>query len=132
MRKRFNLQKACILACLILSGPALAHHSVAAYDVEHVVPMEGTVKSISWTNPHITYQVEVLAKDNKAAEIWVFETSSPGVLTRSGWTKKSLQPGDRAIFAVAPLRSGNFGGYVTKATLPDGQVLTYSFLPSEQ
>ena len=132
MRNLFNRASVLAVMSLVLYGPAIAHHSVAAYDVEHVVPMEGIVKAVSWTNPHITYQVEVPPKDNKPAETWVFETSSPGVLTRSGWTKKSLQPGDKATFAVAPLRSGNPGGYVTKATLPDGQVLTYSFLPSEQ
>ena len=56
--------------------------------------MEGTVKTVNWTNPHISFVVETDAKDGEAVKIWVFEVSSPGVLTRSGWTKRSLQPGD--------------------------------------
>ena len=59
-------------------------------------------------------------------------SSSPGVLTRSGWTKRSLQPGDHAVFRYAPLRDGNPGGSLLKVTLPSGQELTYSLMPAEQ
>jgi hypothetical protein len=53
-------------------------------------------------------------------------------LTRSGWTKRSLQPGDHAVFRYAPLRDGNPGGFLLKVTLPSGQELTYSLMPAEQ
>ena len=54
---------------------------------------------------------------------------APGVLTRSGWTKRSLQPGDHAVFRYAPLRDGNPGGFLLKVTLPNGQELSYSLTP---
>jgi hypothetical protein len=135
-----------LAASLILSfgGMAVAHHSNAAYDLDHPKVMEGTVKTVNWTNPHITFVVEPDVKttdaktpDTKASDAktgdqpatWVFEVSSPGVLTRSGWTKRSLQPGDHAVFNYAPLRDGNPGGFLLKVTLPNGQELSYSLTP---
>jgi hypothetical protein len=94
--------------------------------------MEGTVKTVNWTNPHISFVVEADAKNGEAVKTWVFEVSSPGVLTRSGWTKRSLQPGDYAVFRYAPLRDGNAGGFLLKVTLPSGQELSYSLTPAEQ
>jgi len=117
---------------LILSGGAAAHHSGAAYDMAHQRTMEGTVKTVNWTNPHITFVIESDAKDGQPASTWVFEVSSPGVLSRSGWTKRSLQPGDHAVFHYAPLRDGNPGGFLLTVTLPSGQVLSFTLMPSEQ
>jgi hypothetical protein len=146
-----------LAAGLILGfgGVAAAHHSNAAYDMDHPQTLEGTVKTVNWTNPHITFVVEPDAKntDAKSADeknavpvsadasagttasavaspsTWVFEVSSPGVLTRSGWTKRSLQPGDHAVFNYAPLRDGNPGGFLLKVMLPSGQELSYSLTP---
>jgi hypothetical protein len=112
-------------------GIAAAHHSNAAYDLEHPKTAEGTVKAVNWTNPHITFVVDVDAKDAEAANTWVFEVSSPGVLTRSGWTKRSLQPGDHATFRYAPLRDGTTSGFLTKVTLASGQELSYNLTPAE-
>ncbi|MEA3150726.1 MAG: hypothetical protein QOD56_1665 [Gammaproteobacteria bacterium] len=126
-------------------GAAAAHHSNAAYDLDHPQTVEGTVKTVNWTNPHITFVVEPDVKNAEPASTststtastgtgtststWVFEVSSPGVLTRSGWTKRSLQPGDHAVFRYAPLRDGNPGGFLLKVTLPSGQELSYSLTP---
>jgi hypothetical protein len=113
-------------------GIAAAHHSNAAYDLDHPQTMEGTVKTVNWTNPHISFVIEKDAKGGEPATTWVFEVSSPGVLTRSGWTKRSLQPGDHAVFRYAPLRDGTPGGFLQKVTLPNGQELTYSLTPADQ
>jgi hypothetical protein len=130
---------ALLAVCLMLgfAGMAFAHHSNAAYDLDNPKTMEGTVKTVNWTNPHITFVVEPDAKSDakpgEAATPWVFEVSSPGVLTRSGWTKRSLQPGDHATFRYAPLRDGSLGGFLLKVTLPSGQELSYSLTtPADQ
>ena len=118
--------------CVGLIAPAGAHHSNAAYDSDHPVTMSGTVKIVNWTNPHITFVVERDAKDGEPASTWVFEVSSPGVLTRSGWSKRSLQPGDHAVFHFAPLRDGSAGGYLRSVKLPNGRELSYSLTPVDQ
>jgi len=115
-----------------LGSVATAHHSGAAYDMEHLRTTEGTVKTVNWTNPHITFVIECDAKEGASPQTLVFEVSSPGVLTRSGWTKRSLQPGDHALFHYAPLRDGNPGGFLLKVDLPNGQVLSFTVQPSDQ
>ena len=52
--------------------------------MEHPKTMEGTVKTVNWTNPHITFVIEADAKDGEPAPTWVFEVSSPGVLDPLG------------------------------------------------
>ena len=111
---------------------AAAHHSGAAYDMQDLRTAEGTVKTVNWTNPHITFVIERDARDGEPPQTMVFEVSSPGVLTRSGWTKRSLQPGDHAVFHYAPLRDGNPGGFLLKVDLPSGQELSFTLQPSDQ
>jgi hypothetical protein len=125
---------ACFSLSLLLAsiGAASAHHSTAAYDLEHRQTLQGTVKQVNWTNPHITFLIESDVKDGAQPVTWMFEVSSPGVLTRSGWTKRSLQPGDHAEFLYAPLRDGKPGGLLQKVTLPDGKELSYSLTAPEE
>ena len=125
---------AFIAVGLIVSfgGIAAAHHSGAAYDMQHLRTTEGTVKTVNWTNPHITFVIECDARDGEPPQTIVFEVSSPGVLTRSGWTKRSLQPGDHAVFHYAPLRDGNPGGFLLNVDLPNGQELSFTLQPSDQ
>jgi len=125
---------AFIAVGLIVSfgGIAAAHHSGAAYDMQHLRTTEGTVKTVNWTNPHITFVIECDARDDEPPQTMVFEVSSPGVLTRSGWTKRSLQPGDHAVFHYAPLRDGNPGGFLLNVDLPNGQELSFTLQPSDQ
>jgi len=134
MVKKVSPKIFLITAALLgaLDGAAIAHHSGAAYDLDHPKTMDGTVTTVNWTNPHITFVIEADAKDGKPATAWTFEASSPGVLTRSGWTKRSVQPGDHGTFVYAPLRDGNPGGLLLKAILPGGKEFSYTLSPPEQ
>ena len=40
------------------------------------------------------------------AQEWSIEATSPGVLTRSGWTRNAVKPGDRVSVEFNPLRDG--------------------------
>jgi len=104
--------------------PALAHHSFAMYDTSKTVTIKATVKSLQWTNPHV---IVWLNAEQQGAEpqLWSVEVSSPGAMTREGWTRRSLQPGDRVVVDLAPLRDGNHGGSLKKLTIvATGAVLT--------
>ncbi len=107
--------------------PAAAHHSFAMYDAAKLLTIKGTVKEFQWTNPHaILWLYADPAKGAGAGELWSFELStSPGPLTRLGWTKHSLNPGDKVSVQMNPLRDGEHGGSLKKAILTaTGQVLT--------
>jgi hypothetical protein len=118
-----------ILAAMIgAAAPALAHHSFAMYEPTKTLTFKGTVKTFQWTNPHVVIWVLVQPEGGGAAQEWSFETTSPGVLTRVGWTRQSLKAGDRVSVAFSPLRDGSHGGGLNSVTLLDtGQKLVPSF-----
>ena len=109
-----------------MTGPgALAHHSFAMYDSNQLLTVTGTVKIFQWSNPHVILWLVKGPDGSGASDIWTLELpTSPGVLTRMGWDKHSLQPGDRIVVEFNPLRNGEHGGSFKKATLVDsGKVL---------
>jgi hypothetical protein len=122
LRRLFALTAALGLA---FAGPALAHHSFAMFDSAKVVTLTGTVKDFQWTNPHVVLWVLTDAEDGKQPEEWTLELTSPGNLTRMGWSRHSLNAGDKVSVELSPLRDGTHGGSLRKATLAaTGQVLT--------
>ena len=116
-----SLTRAAIVffAATLAVMPAYAHHSFAMFDYTKSVTMEGTVKEFSWTNPHVVLWVVANPKDGQPEQIWSLETTSPGNLTRAGWTKHTFNPGDRVRVEFAPLRSGETGGSFKRAILTD-------------
>jgi Family of unknown function (DUF6152) len=116
------------LAAVAAAWPALAHHSFAAYDRTKTLTFKGTVKTFQWTNPHVVMWVVVQPDGGGAAQEWSFETTSPGVLTRIGWTRQSVKVGDRVSVEFNPLRDGSHGGGLNSVTLlATGQKLVPSF-----
>jgi hypothetical protein len=120
---------AVILAALTTSySLAFAHHSFAVYDRSKRLTLKGNVKSFQWTNPHCVIWVLVLPEGGGAPQEWSLEITSPGVLTRGGWTRNSVKPGDRVAVEFFPLRDGSHGGGLSAVTLLDtGQKLSTSF-----
>jgi len=122
------LMAIALAAALAAGWPAAAHHSFAMYEPIKTLTFKGTVKSFQWTNPHVVVWVLVQPEGGGAAQEWSFETTSPGVLTRAGWTRQSLKAGDRVRVTFSPLRDGSHGGGLNSVTLLEtGQTLVPSF-----
>ena len=109
-----------------VGAPAWAHHSFAMYDSNKLITVNATVKEFQWTNPHAILLIVSGANGAAPTQEWSIELpTSPGNLTRLGWTKHSLKAGDRILLDFNPLRDGAQGGSFKKATVVDtGQVLT--------
>ena len=109
-------------AMLALSGPALAHHSFAMFDQDNPIELEGVVAEFKFTNPHTFIVLQVKQADG-STQAWNLEGVSPANLTRSGWSSKSLKPGDEIKGKFWPLRSGAPGGAWTaiNVTFRDGR-----------
>src|SRR5262245_34780799 len=84
------------IAISIASGVGvIAHHSFAAeFDITKPVTLTGKVTKIEWTNPHAFLFVDVQDKQTGTVTNWEIEMGSPNGLTRLGWTRNALKPGD--------------------------------------
>ena len=130
---KLSLAALILIATAAVSWPAYAHHSIAVYDRSKVLTLKGNVKGFQWTNPHCVIWVLVQPEGGGEPQEWSFETTSPGVLTRGGWTRNSVKPGDRVSVEFSPLRDGSHGGGLNSVTLLDtGQKLSASFAASEK
>jgi hypothetical protein len=121
MRRR---NSTLLVALSIAAGAAPlahAHHSFASYDRAKKVTLEGTVKDFQFMNPHAW--IDVTVEGGGQVTDWGVEAGSPNMMTRSGWKKSSLKPGDRVVVVVNPLLDGRPSGSLVTITLPDGTVL---------
>ena len=111
--------RSALLALALASAaaaPVLAHHSFAMFDSQKTVTLEGTVREFQWTNPHTWIQIVVKDPSGKDVE-WSVEGGSPNGLSRDGWSRQSLKPGDKASVAIHPLKDGTNGGSLVSATV---------------
>lgn len=117
-----------LVAGLLLSGlaplPATAHHSFAMFDNTRETWLEGTVSDFQWTNPHTWIQIKVAGADGTEVE-WSLEGGSPSILSRTGWKRTVLQPGDKVRILIYPLKSGEPGGSFIEVHKEDGTVYYY-------
>lgn len=112
----------------LLSYPVLAHHSTAAFDNGKVVRIEGTITQFRWINPHASIKVEGDASEGPDG-LWTVEMTAPNILLRQGWKRNSVQPGDKVVMFVNPLKNaitlndGSQGGLYVGVVLADGSTL---------
>jgi hypothetical protein len=116
---------AAAIAGVIGVGPAVAHHSTAAFDTTQVVKIEGTIKQFRWINPHASIKIEGGAGQG----LWTIEMTAPNVLINDGWTRDALQVGDKVTIYANPLRNavtlndGSTGGLYVGVVLANGGTL---------
>jgi hypothetical protein len=113
-----------ILAALLvaLAAPAPAHHSAAMFDAQKTLALSGEVREFQWTNPHCYIQL-VVRNERGQAEEWSLEMGAPIYLYNQGWRRNTVKAGDRLSVTIAPLRNGDKGGLLLKATTADGKPL---------
>jgi hypothetical protein len=113
-------------AALAGAAPALAHHSTAMFEWgKDAPPLQGTIVSVEWTQPHVW--ITFLAEDSKGAvERYSIEGMSPSYLNRVGWSKRTLNPGDKVTLIIFPLKDGRKGGFLDKAILANGKVMQHA------
>jgi hypothetical protein len=110
------------LAILLAAGSALAHHSFAMFDQTKTVTLQGAVKELRWTNPHVFIQV-LVKNDTGAEDEWSIEMTSPEHLSRTGWRPGTLKPGDKVTLNIHPLVDGDHGGQYLSGTGPGGPLI---------
>ena len=107
-----------LVAMVSVSTAAVAHHSAAQFDFAQTVRIEGVVKEMRVANPHIALFLEI--KDDKGTRVIEYEGHSRNNVYRRGWRPDMVHTGDTINIDIAPMRTGEDGGYVKTFILKDG------------
>lgn len=124
MKSRRAISISFVLAMVVLlcSSAAFAHHGTANYDTNKMITVKGSVTGFQFINPHVIIALDV--KDNKGTVVnWQGALTSPNRLTRTGWTKDSLKPGDVISLSGFPAKTGAPEIWIQKVVMADGHEL---------
>jgi len=118
--RRSGLALAGLGLVVFLGARVSAHHSFAAeYDASKPVTLKGVVSKIEWTNPHARFYIDV--KDETGTYTWNLELASPNVLTRNGWTRRTLNIGDEITVQGSLAKDGSKMANARVVTLASGK-----------
>jgi len=114
---------ALFMGFLAFAGVASAHHGTANYDTAKTITVKGAVTDFQFINPHVLIFMD--GKDETGKEQkWQGELTSPNRLSRVGWTKSSLKPGDTISISGYPTKSGSPEMWIQKVVLGSGEELS--------
>lgn len=115
-----RLAIAAAAGAAVVAIPVVAHHSTAMFEWGNATEMKNvTVERWMWTNPHTFLYVK-----DEAGNRWAFEGMSPNHLSRAGWSKRSLAPGEQIDLTYYKLRDGRRGGFNVTVTRANGTTLS--------
>jgi hypothetical protein len=113
---------ALLTGILLFAGAAFAHHGTANYDTNKSISVKGVVTEFQFVNPHVLIRVDVNDENGKVKN-WSGELTSPNRLSRLGWSKNSIKPGDIVTIGGYPTKSGSPEIWIQKVTLANGEDL---------
>lgn len=103
--------------------PVFAHHSFGLFDMSKTAEVEGTVIKLEWSNPHCWLFLASGPAADAAVVNYGFEMTSVGEMTRRGWTKTALKPGDKVKVTFHPVRDGRAAGYMVSVMTAEGKYI---------
>jgi hypothetical protein len=114
--------------CVALAdGVASAHHSQSAYEATKSVTIVGTLKAVSWANPHSLFFVEARPSDSPsdALQRWNVEGPAPRQLESAGWTRADAKVGEHITITGRPRRDGKPDLLLTSLVTADGRSINF-------
>ena len=108
-----------VLAFVAATQTGFAHHSFASeFDANTPMNLKGVVTKVEWKNPHTYFYLDVTGADGKVAN-WALEMGSPNALMRQGWTRNTLNIGDKVTVEGSPAKDGSHVGNANAVVLAD-------------
>src|SRR6185503_20247451 len=115
---------AAVMSLLITTVPVFSHHADVAYERTSIELKNATIVKVAWINPHGVVSCDVKDEGGKVTR-WVLEMGSPSAMTRVGWNRNSISPGDVVKIDVNPAKNGTNFGRLLRVTMADGKTLDY-------
>ena len=111
---------AVLAGSLLVSLPVSAHHGASPYDTTKLTTLKGTVTEFKFINPHCEIFVDVKDASGKV-ENWIGELGGVTGLSRTGWTKSLVKPGDQITLTGNRPRNGANALRLQKVVLSNGK-----------
>ena len=112
------------------AAPAFGHHGTSEYDSSKSVSIHGTVVELEYVNPHALIVFNVKDDSGQVSE-WHAELQSPNLLSRRGWSRSTLKPGDEVIITGHPVKNGAHAMAAQKVVFADGRETPNMGLPAD-
>jgi hypothetical protein len=107
---------------LFIAAPIFAHHGIAAYQADKEITVTGRVTEFDFSNPHAVVFLD--AKQNGGMSMkWEGELTSPNILARVGWTRRSLERGEQITISGNPAKNGEGSIWIRKIVKSNGMEL---------
>jgi hypothetical protein len=110
---------AAVCVAVLMSPPLRAHHFFPK-ESDQTVSLTGKVTGFEWVNPHCRFFMDVTDKLGRVSS-WEVELGSPAALTRRGWKKDSLRPGDFVTVEVILWKGRANMAVARDIVFPDGR-----------
>ncbi len=110
---------------LLMSATVRAHHTqVTFYFMDEMVEVTGVVKRWALVNPHPELVLEVTEESGETKEMRIYALGAAGVMSRAGWTRDSLVPGETVTVRGSPSRGSDSSMAGRSVTKSSGAVLS--------
>ena len=114
-------------AAILFDTTAFSHHGASAYDRNNRITLKASITEFKWTNPHVYILFD--APDQRGnTDHWSCESINPGMLSKQGWTRHTLNYGDKITIIGFPAKSGSKVMLLEKLILADGKELAPALL----
>jgi hypothetical protein len=105
------------VALLLATGPAAAHHAIAAiYDNSKQLTVDGVVTEFQFISPHPIVVIEIDKSGRK--ETWRLEMDNRGELSAVGMRADTLKKGDRVVVRGGVARDQSRALYIRRLERP--------------
>ena len=118
-----TLRVSAVVALWLMSAGVMlsAHHSWPV-SYQKLVTVKGTVKEITWTNPHPMFTVDVKTEDGKT-ERWSIGGPALNRMEANGWSATTVKVGDVITGTGYQFMDGQKIIRLERVVLPDGKEL---------
>jgi hypothetical protein len=125
--RRRKIAAAIVVGIWLTVGAPSAHHSQSAYEATRTLTIVGTLKAISWANPHSLFFVEARLSDAPADAVqrWNVEGPSPRQLEQAGWTRADAKVGEHITMTGRPRRDGKPDLLLVSLVTADGRTINF-------
>ena len=113
---------ALVFGLLMIPAPSFAHHGIAAYQEAKQITVTGSVTYFDFGNPHALIYLNVRQSDGSNVK-WEGELTSPNILARVGWTRRTLQMGEQVTIIGYPAKNGATSMWIRRVVKSDGTEL---------